>query len=245
MGVIQRLKSIFEAKANGLADGMEDPKLSLRVSLHKLEESRGQVIRSLVDVSAARQRLVNQYNQVIAMMEKYQAQALAAIDAGRDDLARTALERKQAAQARRQELEFSIASMDSQVESLKESQLNLERKISLFRSKVEELGAMYDASRVQVQLREQMTGISRDLTDVGHTIQRAEQRILEMRARADAIERLVDEGALVDVLEPGQDDVDRELLRLSRSQAIDAELARLKAPPDQDAPPRMLSMSDD
>lgn len=245
MGIFERLKMVFEAKANDMADAMEDPKLNLRASLQKLEESRGQVIRSLVDVSAARQRLVNQYNLVVTMMEKYQAQAQSAVSAGRDDLARTALERKQAAQVRRQELEGSIASMDAQVDSLKESQVNLERKISLFRSKVEELGAIYDASRVQVQLREQMTGISRDLSDVGHTIQRAEQRILEMRSRADAIERLVDEGTLVDVLEPGQDDVDRELLRLNRSQAVDTELERLKALPNQDPPRKMLSSFDE
>jgi phage shock protein A len=88
---------------------------------------------------------------------------------------------------------------------------------------------MYDSSRAQLQMREALSGISVDLADVGNTIKRTEARIHEMQSRSEAIEKLTAEGVFADVLEPGVDEVDRELYRLNREQAIEEELARMKA----------------
>lgn len=78
-------------------------------------------------------------------------------------------------------------------------------------------------------MQEAVSGVSEDLADVGNTIQRAEARIREMQSRADAIESLVAEGVLKDALAPEVDDIDRELTRIGRGQAVEEELARLKA----------------
>ena len=198
-------------------------------SLQRLEESRRQIGRSLVEVSAARNRLESQRLGLAAIIQKTQEQAPSAVKAGRDDLALAALERKQEAESRQVELETHIANLDRQLESLKHSQATLDHKIALFQAKKEELKAVYDSSRAQLQVQEAITGISADLADVGSTIQRAENRIREVQSRADAIEGLVAEGVFVDLLEPGSDNIDRELSRISRSQAIEDELARLKA----------------
>ena len=228
MSIIQRFKAIFQAKANSYVDQMEDPKASLDYSLTKLEESRKQITRSLIDVSAAKRRLEGQRDQFAATSRKYDGQAQAAIQAGREDLARTALERKQDAISRQNELEANIVNLERQEENLKQSQANLERKIVLFRSKKEELKAIYDSSKAQIRVQEAITGISEDLADVGNTIQRAESRIREMQSRSDAIEGLIAEGVLTDVLEGDKDDIDRELERIGREQAVEEELTRLK-----------------
>lgn len=143
-------------------------------------------------------------------------------------MARIVLERKQMAETRQAEVESNVAKLEQQVNTLKQSQSNLDRKIVLFRSKKEELKAIYDSSRAQLRVQEAVSGVSEDLADVGNTLQRAEARIQEMQSRADAIDSLVAEGVLADVLEPGVDEIDRELARLGRSQAIEAELVRMK-----------------
>jgi phage shock protein A len=125
-------------------------------------------------------------------------------------------------------MDENLGGLDRQVEALKLSQQKLERQIALFRGKKEELKAIYDSSRAQLQVREAVTGISRDLNDVNSTIQRIETRIHEMQSRADAIDGLVSEGVLTEVFEVGGDDVDRQLAQIGRQQAIEAELARLK-----------------
>ncbi len=230
MSIFSRLKAIFETRANQVVYAFEDPKASLDYSLTKLEESRAEIGRSLIDVSAARNRLELQRSQLDAAMDKYQEQALSAMNANREDLARIALERKQDAQVRQVELDKNIANLNVQMENLKQSEINLTNKIALFSAKKEEMKAMYDSSRAQLQMREAMSGISVDLADVGHTIQRVEARIREMQSRSAAIEKLVAEGVFIDVLQPGVDDVDRELSQLSRNRAIEDEMARLKAP---------------
>ncbi|MCL7453083.1 MAG: PspA/IM30 family protein [Anaerolineae bacterium] len=228
-GIISRFKAIFQAQANAVADQMEDPKASLEYSLTRLQENRRQLSRSLVEVAAAKGRLETQQGQMATAVEKYADQARAAVEAGREDLARTALERKQEAEARRAELELNISRLEGQLDHLKQSQVNLDRKIELFRSKKEELKSIYNSSQAQLRVREALSGVSEDLADVGNTIQRAESRIQEMQSRADAIDALVSEGVLSDALQPEGDDIDRELARIGRSQAVEDELARIKA----------------
>jgi phage shock protein A len=228
MGIFSRFQAIFAARANALADSFEDPKSSLDYSMTRLEESCNQIDRSLIEVSMARHRLQEQRDMLAEAIEKRQQQAEKAIQGEREDLARIALERKQDAELRKQALDADVESLDKQVETLKENRASLERKISLFRSKKEELKAVYDSSQAQLRVRESLTGISTDLADAGNAIQRAEERIRALQYRTQAIEGLINEGILTDVLEPESDDVERELSRIDRQQAIEDELARLK-----------------
>ncbi len=241
MSIIARFKAIFEAKANAAADNIEDPKASLDYSLRKLEEARRDLSQGLIEVSAAKRRLQAQRDQMTAAADKYQQQSQTAVEADRDDLARLALERKQESEARAAELNDNIASLDRQEAALKENQVKLDRKIKSFRYKKEELKAIHDSAKAQLKVQESLSGISKDLADVGNTIQRTETRILEMQSRADAIDALVAEGVLQDVLEPDTDDIERELVRIGRNQAVEEELARLKASKQPEALPQLAA----
>ncbi len=229
MSVLTRFKAIFEAQVNGVAEVFEDPRASLDYSLAKLEETHTKIGRSLIEVSAAKNRLDMQANQLSALLGKYTEQAQAAVAEGRNDLAHIALERKQDAQSRLAELNKNLDNLTTQAENLKQSEMNLEQKITAFRDKKEELKAIYDSSRSQLQLHEALSGVSTDLGDVGNTIQRAEARIHEMQSRSNAIEKLIAEGVLTNFLERDVDNVDRELGQIRRKQAVEAELAQLKA----------------
>lgn len=229
MSFIARLKAIFGAKVNQTLDGIEDPRASLDYSLTRLQASLRQISDSLVEVATAKRSLESQHAQAQAAVDKTAEQARQAVRMGREDLATRALERKAAAQERLTSLTTNIAALDTQVESLKASQANLRQKIELFQARKEELKALYDSSRAQLQVKEASTGISKDLADAGHAIERAETRIRGMQARVEAIDNLISVGALDDALSPEGDDIDRELAQLSRAAAVDSELQRLKA----------------
>ncbi|MFV1858805.1 MAG: PspA/IM30 family protein [Anaerolineales bacterium] len=228
MSFYARLKALFGAKANQAIEGMEDPRASLDYSLTRLQASLRQISDSLVEVSTARRSLEAQRGQAQKAIDKSEEQARQAVRVGREDLATRALERKTVAQERLNGLNDSIASLDAQVESLKTSQANMRQKIELFQSRKEELKALYDSSRAQLQVKEAASGISKDLADAGHAIERAESRIQTMQSRVEAIDDLIASGALEDVLSPEGDDIDRELASLSRSAAVESELERLK-----------------
>ncbi len=228
MGLLTRLMNIFQTQANRKLDALEDPKATLDYSMARLQNNLQQVSRSIVEVATAKRRLEAQRNTLAAAVARYEDQARTAIQKNREDLAALALERKQAALAQLTELESNIANLEQQLETLKATQSALRAKIELFRYKKEELKAVYDSTQAQLKVREALSGITDDLADVGNTIRRAEERIRQMQARAEAIDDLIGSGVLEDVLEPETDDIDRELARLTRSEAVEAELARLK-----------------
>lgn len=229
MSFFERLRTLFGAKVNQALDGIEDPRAELDYSLTRLQAQLRQISDSLVEVSTAHRNLEAQRNQVQKTIDKTEEQARQAVRVEREDLAARALERKEAAQDHLERLNESIASLDAQVDSLKVSQANLRQKIEIFQARKEELKALYDSSRAQLKVKEAASGISKDLSDAAHAIQRAETRIQGMQSRVDAIDDLISTGALEDVLAPEGDDIDRELAALTRDAAVESELERLKA----------------
>lgn len=236
MGILSRLIALFRSWLGRAApEQPEDPLLSLDRSLVRLEQSQRDIRRSLVEVNAARLRLEQQHARLVAGINRYDEQAQAALVAGEDDLAWEVLQRKQEAVARRSEAENDLSSLERQMASLKQNQANLERKIALFRSKKDTLKALHTSSQAQLSVQEALAGVSEELTDVNSTVERVERRIHEMQARAEAIEDLVSEGVLPDVLQPETDEIDRRLARIGRRQAVEDELARLKAALSEEA----------
>lgn len=229
MSFYARLKALFGARVNQTIEGLEDPRASLDFSLTRLQASLRQISDSLVEVSTARRSLEAQRGQLNKRIDKVEEQARQAVRVGREDLATRALERKAAAQEQLNGLNNSIASMDTQVERLKNSQTNLRQKIELFQTRKEELKALFESSRAQLRVKEASSGVSKDLADAAHAVERAETRIRAMQSRVDAIDELVATGALEDVLAPAGDDIDRELASLTRAAAIESELEQLKA----------------
>jgi phage shock protein A len=67
------------------------------------------------------------------------------------------------------------------------------------------------------------------MTDAGMTLDRAQDKISQMQARAGAIDELIDSGALPDALGGGKDDIQAQLDATSQAGQVDSELAALKA----------------
>lgn len=87
----------------------------------------------------------------------------------------------------------------------------------------------HPTAQAQVKVSESMTGISKEMSDVGNAIDRAQNRTEEMKARASAIDDLVEAGTLEDLTGEKKDDIDRELSKISKQNNVDQELARIKA----------------
>ena len=85
------------------------------------------------------------------------------------------------------------------------------------------------------------------MADVGLAMQRAIDKTETMRARADAVQELEAAGTFEDLtaIGPPQDDIDRALAQLGAGNAVDADLARLKAElGPTPAPPRITGPPD-
>jgi phage shock protein A len=229
MGLMSRFSMIFRSKASKLLDKAEDPRETLDYSYEKQLEMLQKVRRGVADVATSKKRIELQSAKLEQSVEKLDGQARQALGAGREDLARTALERKKAAQLELQGLDEQRAQLQSEQEKLQTAEQRLTAKVEAFRTRKETIKAQYTAAEAQSRIGEALTGVSEDMADVGMAVDRAENKTEQMRARAGAIDELIESGALEDMSGTGGDPLDKELKELTMTSGVDDELASLKA----------------
>jgi phage shock protein A len=100
--------------------------------------------------------------------------------------------------------------------------------VNNFRSQKEVLKAQYTAAAASASINEDVAGISGTLGDSGAALQRAQDKIATMQARAGALDELLQSGVLEDV-GGSTDDIQQELDEAGTSADVDRELAALKA----------------
>jgi phage shock protein A len=228
MGLLNRMAAIIAAKMNKLIGAAEDPRETLDYSYEKQLELLQNVKRGVAEVATSKKRLELQKATLLQNSEKLETQARDAVRANREDLARLALERKNLLSTQISGLDKEIATLAAEQEKLVEAEKRLSTKIEVFRSKKETIKAQYSAAEAQVKISESVSGISEEMADVGMSIERAENKTQEMKARSAALDELLDKGVLVDFTAPG-DDIDRELAKISQKSVVESELARIKA----------------
>jgi phage shock protein A len=228
-GLMARTAEIIKAKYSKLLNRAENPTETLDYSYEKQLELLQNVKRGVADVTTSKKRLQLQTQQLEQSLVKLETQARQALGAGREDLARQALERKSGIQAQLQGLDEQVKGLDAQQQKLVSSEQQLQAKIEAFRSQKEVIKAQYSAAEAQVRIGEAATGIGEQMADTGLAIQRAKDKTEQMQARAGAIEELVESGALEDFTSDGQTQLDRELAQISSQSQVDDELAKMKA----------------
>lgn len=227
-GVWQRTKNIFRAKANKVLDKHEDPRESLDLSYEQQLDSLTKVRRSVADVATARKRIELQAGQLQKQADKLQDQAKAALGQGNEDLAREALSRRAALGEQLAELKTQHDQVSEQEEKLVQTSQRLQAQVEQFRTRKETLKASYTAAEAQTKVGEAVSGISTSMGDAGATMQRAQDKIAGMQARAGAIDELLASGALTNLDTP-VDDIQAQLDKVATTSQVEDDLAALKA----------------
>ena len=230
-GLGGRMSTVIKAKVSKILDKAEDPAETLDYSYQKQLESLQNVKKGIADVVTAKKRLQMQSAKLEESVVKLDTQARQALAQGNEELARTALERKNVAQTELQTLDKQVTELEAQQQKLTESEAQLRTKIEAFRTKKEVIKAQYSAAEAQVRISEAATGVGEEMADVGLAMQRAVDKTEDMKARADAVSELQAAGTFEDLtaLGSGEVDIDRQLKELSSTSAVDDDLARLKA----------------
>ena len=227
-GTFQRFLDIFRSKANKALDKMEDPRDTLDLSYERQVEQLTKVRRGVADVATARKRIELQAQGLQKQADKLQGQAKAALAQGNEDLAREALARRAALGEQLAELKTQHDQITEQEQKLIATSQTLQARVEQFRTQKETLKASYTAAEAQTKVGEAVSGISTSSKDAGATMQRAQDKIASMQARAGAIDELLASGALEDLSTP-VDDIQKELDKVGNTSQVDTELAALKA----------------
>jgi phage shock protein A len=227
-GLMSRAATIIKSKFSALLNRAENPRETLDYSYERQLQSLQDVKRGVADVVTAKKRLQLQTTQLEQNLVKLDGQARQALAAGREDLARQALERKSGVQQQLQDLDAQVQSLEQQQEKLVASEQQLAARVERFRSEKEVIKAQYSAAEAQVRIGEAATGIGRQMEDTGLAIQRARDKTEQMQARAGAIDELMQAGSLDD-LTSDKTQLDRELAQIASQSQVDQELAQMKA----------------
>ncbi|MBX6342921.1 MAG: PspA/IM30 family protein [Thermomicrobiaceae bacterium] len=228
MGLLSRMTTLIKVKVNNLLGAAEDPREILDYSYERQLQMLQDVKRGIVEVATSRRRLELQKAKLQESVNRLGDQARQAVAAGREDLARTALERKALLQQQMADLDQQVATLDQEQAKLEQAETRLRTKIESFRTRKEVVKAQYSAAEAQVKIGEAVTGLSEEMADVGLALERAEEKTQQLQARAGAIDELVATGALEDFTATRQDTIDRELSQITMRESVDAELAALR-----------------
>ncbi|MCU1495147.1 MAG: hypothetical protein JWO62_2911 [Acidimicrobiaceae bacterium] len=227
MSVMKRLSGIVQAKANKVLDKAEDPRETLDLSYEKQLEQLQQVRKGVADVATARKRIELQAQQLQTSATKLQEQARQALAQNREDLAREALGRRASIATQLEGLKSQHDQLVGQEERLVATTQQLQTRVEAFRTQKETLKASYTAAQAQTRIGEAVSGISESMSDTGLAMERAQDKIANMQARAGAVDELLASGALND-LTGSSDPLQAELDKGSKSTQVELELAQLK-----------------
>jgi phage shock protein A len=104
----------------------------------------------------------------------------------------------------------------------------LQARVESFRTQKETIKATFSAAEAQTKIGEAFSGLSNELGDVGMAIQRAEDKTLQMQARAGAIDELLASGALDDATGRNRDSITVELERMASQNEVDDMLESMR-----------------
>jgi phage shock protein A len=231
MGFFSRLATFFNIRANAALDKAEDPGQVMDYSYSKQVEQLQQLRRSIADVVTNEKRLEMQQSQLIEKISRLDQQAMQALQANREDLARMALQRKETLLVQINSYEQQLAQLKAQEEKLLNMERTISARVEAFRTQKEMVKAQYSAAQAQVKINETVTGISEEMTEMNLAMQRAQDKVLTMQARANAMEELIDQGTLSEqgMLGAGSGDtLERELQKISTEQNVEAQLQAMK-----------------
>jgi phage shock protein A len=225
--MFNRLRLIFKAKISGLLDRAEDPAEILDYSYQRQVEQLYGMRRGVADLVTAKKHIERQRDRQQDQFLKLHNGARKALELGREDIARQALERQRQVGQELIGLNQQVSELERQQAQMVARERDARARLERFRSRKEVTKAQYAAAKAQLAIAEGVAGLSSQLRDAGLSIQRTMDKVEEMNLRADVIEELESAGTLTPI-GSGEDDIDRQLRAMSSGGSIDAEISRLR-----------------
>jgi phage shock protein A len=222
-----RIALFFNIKTSAALDQVEDPREVLDYAYGQQQLHLRTVKRGLIEVAAARRQLERQADRLRTRVTRLEEQARRALRSQREDLARAALERKQTTLAEIRSLDDQLAEIAREEERLTLADQQMTQRVQRFRVHRTVASARYVAAEAQVMVGEALAGLMGDEEmELSLAVERSEERIDRLQARAVAIDALTESGALLH--SPDEDPLDRELNSLTDAEAVEADLAALR-----------------
>lgn len=216
--IFKRLADILRANINELLNRAEDPEKMLNQMLIEMREQLAEAKRQVAVAIADERKLRRQLDLQNEEAAKWEQRAMAALQAGKEDLAKQALGQRNAAQELAAQYQDQWEKQSEVVESLKNALKALNLKIEDAKRRKDLLIARQKRAEAQKQIQETLQGIGD--TSAFETFERMEQKVLQKEAEAEAA---VDINAEISGL-----NLEEQFAKLDKS-SLDGDLAELRS----------------
>jgi phage shock protein A len=220
MGVFKRVSDILKANINDMISKAENPEKMLNQIMIEMNEQLIESKKSVASAIADEKRLERQMKDHLTQAQDWEKKAMLAVRAGKDDLAKEALLRKQEYAGLAVQYKEQWESQHAAVEKLKSALRQLQGKIEEAGRKKNLLIARAKRAEAQKQIQKTMGNLSD--TGAFEVFDRMSAKVDKIEAEADAMAELSDFTA--------DGDLDKQFKALEAGDAsTDAMLAELKA----------------
>jgi phage shock protein A len=195
-----------------------------------------QVRRGVADVATSRKRVEMQLATITQQTSQLDADAHAAVAAGNDDGARTALTRKVQLEQVAADLRARRDDLKAEEDKLGLTATKIEQDVESFRVRKDTLAARHSAASARVEINSATTGINSSVSEVGQAMEAAERRTRELESTADAVDELVAEGIVSTPGESADAALARQFDAALDSAEVDRQLEQISHQEGNDGP---------
>lgn len=188
MNIIKRVADLLDANINALIDKVENPEVMLEKYILDMDEEYRETEAMVAKTIAARNITQNKYNEAQSEADKWEKNAMLAVEKGNDELARKAIEEQYRYERTRDGLKPELDNQIAEVENLKELLSKLEDKINEAKSKKDLLITKAANATTTKKIAEVTSKISGD--DANRGFARMEEKVNRMTAEAQALTEL-------------------------------------------------------
>ena len=160
MGIFDRLATLIKSNLNDLISSAENPEKMLNQILVDMREQLGKAKQEVAAAIADEKRLKDQADGEFKQADDWEKRAMLAVQEGRDDLARQALQRSQEHFEHGHQLATTWEAHKTETERLKQSLRDLNDKIEEAKRKKNLLVAKQRRSEAQARISQTMSGMS-------------------------------------------------------------------------------------
>ena len=220
MGILTRIFNLFRATTSDLLDKAEDPEKMIKQMISDLEAQKKKAKEQMTEALALQKRLERDTEKEHQEAKKWEQKAILAVQNEKDDLAKEALTRKNEHLRRALDFEKQLEMHRNNADSLKESYQTMEDKIDEIKRKQGLLSVKQKQAEAQENIYKTIEGLG-DTSGIMDTIERAEEKVENLQARAEAYQEIS--------MESDQESLEKKFKELEHeSPDMEMELLELK-----------------
>ncbi|MBN1639026.1 MAG: PspA/IM30 family protein [Ignavibacteriales bacterium] len=216
MGLFSKFVDIIKANINDLLDKAEDPEKMIKLMIVEMQEAVVKATSALAQAMGNRNRLQQQYLAAEKQAEHWQQQARLALEKGKEDLAREALNKKVISESNAAQFKAMYESAEKDTAKLKEQVDQLKQKLEEARMKESMLIARSQTAKAKKEIAKKVGGLDQNSFA---KFDKFEEKIIKIEAEAEAFSEMAD----------AETKVRDQFRELEKEGKVDEELEKLKA----------------